>query len=61
MTILGTIALIVLVVLGVMVLRVKGDPMEKESVRKYLADARRTETAPATPKGTDSGSSQPPN
>jgi hypothetical protein len=36
MAILGTIALIVLVILGVMVLRVKSDPLEKQSVRKYV-------------------------
>ncbi|MGC2196382.1 MAG: hypothetical protein WA628_17045 [Terriglobales bacterium] len=46
MIILGTIALIVLVLLGIMVLRVKSDPMEKESVRKILADAKRDEGLP---------------
>jgi hypothetical protein len=55
MTILGTIALIVLVVLGVMVLRVKSDPLEKESVRKVLAEAKRGKSAlPAgSPQGTE--------
>jgi ABC-type transporter Mla subunit MlaD len=38
MTIFGTIALVALVILGVLVLRIKSDPMEKESVRKYFAD-----------------------
>jgi hypothetical protein len=38
MTIFGIIALIALIILGVMVLRIKSDPMEKESVRKYFAD-----------------------
>jgi hypothetical protein len=42
MTILGVVALIALVVLGVMVLRVKSDPMENELIRKTLADAKRT-------------------
>jgi uncharacterized membrane-anchored protein YhcB (DUF1043 family) len=47
MTILGAIALIVLVVLGVMVLRVQSDPLENESVRKYLADTKRAKSAPS--------------
>ena len=38
MTILGTIALIALVILSVMVLRVKSDPMDKKNIRKYLSD-----------------------
>ena len=38
MTILGTLALIALVILSILVLRVKSDPMENKSVRKYLAD-----------------------
>jgi hypothetical protein len=38
MTILGTIALIALVILSVMVLRVKSDPMDNKSIRKYLVD-----------------------
>ena len=38
MTILGTIALIALVILSIMVLRVKSDPMENKSIRKYLVD-----------------------
>ena len=40
MTILGTIALIALVILSVMVLRVKSDPMEKKSIRKYLGESK---------------------
>jgi hypothetical protein len=40
MTILGIIAIIAVVVLGLVVLRVKSDPMEKESVRKILSDAK---------------------
>lgn len=54
MTILGIVALLVLVVLGIMVLRVKGDPSEKASVRKYLAESKGTKAAsdpPATPGG----------
>ena len=43
MTILGTIALIALVILSVMVLRVKSDPMEKKSIRKYLADSKNSD------------------
>jgi hypothetical protein len=40
MAILGTIALITLVILSVMVLRVKSDPMEKQSIRDTLAKAK---------------------
>ena len=40
MTMLGTVALIVLVILSIMVLRVKSDPMEKQSIRDTLADAK---------------------
>ena len=39
MSILGITALILVVVLGLLVLRVKSDPMDKDSVRKYLADS----------------------
>jgi len=38
MTLLGIIALIVLVIAGLLVLRVNSDPMEKESVREFLSD-----------------------
>ena len=41
MTILGIVALIALVVLGVMVLRVKSDPLENESIRNALAESKR--------------------
>jgi len=40
MAILGTIALIALVILSFMVLRVKSDPLEKESIRDTLAEAK---------------------
>ena len=50
MTLIGIIALIVLVVAGIMVLRVKSDPMEKESVREFLSDAKPKQDAPAPPK-----------
>jgi hypothetical protein len=43
MTLLGIVALIVLVIAGLMVLRVKSDPMENESVRDYLADAKQAD------------------
>ena len=43
MTLLGIIALIVLVIAGLMVLRVKSDPMEKESVRELLSDVDKKE------------------
>jgi hypothetical protein len=46
MTILGIIALIVLVIAGIMVLRVKSDPLEKESVREFLSDSKDAAGAP---------------
>jgi hypothetical protein len=49
MTLLGIVALIILVVAGILVLRVKSDPMEKESVREFLADSKGT-TPGAPPK-----------
>jgi hypothetical protein len=48
MTILATIALIVLIFVGIMVLRMKSDPMEKESVRKLLAKPSTPEAASQT-------------
>ena len=52
MTFLGTIALILLIVLGILVLRVKSDPMENESVRKYLADSKATDKSSAASETT---------
>ena len=52
MTLLGTIALILLIVLGVMVLRVKSNPMENESVRKYLADSKSPDKSSAASETT---------
>jgi uncharacterized membrane-anchored protein YhcB (DUF1043 family) len=56
MAILGTIALIVVVILGILVLRVKSDPMENEAVKKALADSTRATTAvsPDSPQASDS-------
>ena len=52
MTILATVAMIVLIFVGVMVLRMKSDPMEKESVRKLLAHKSPTpEAASPTASG----------
>lgn len=42
MTVLGIIALIILVIAGLMVLRVKSDPMEKESVRDFLSEKNKS-------------------
>jgi hypothetical protein len=50
MILLGIIALIVLVIAGLMVLRVKSDPMEKESVRKFLSDEKQKQDAAEPPK-----------
>ena len=50
MTILGIIALIVLVIAGLMVLRVKSDPRDKESVREFLSEGKEKPEAPSPPK-----------
>lgn len=51
MTIAGTIALVALIVLGILVLRVKSDPMENRSVRKFLAEEKGSAPpAPASPR-----------
>ena len=47
MSVLGITALILVVVLGLLVLRVKSDPMEDESVRKYLAESSTDKQDPA--------------
>ena len=46
MTLLGIIALIVLVITGLMVLRVNSDPMEKKSVREFLSDRNKSTENP---------------
>ena len=47
----GTIALVALIVLGILVLRVKSDPMENKWVRKFLADEKGcAPPAPASPR-----------
>jgi hypothetical protein len=48
MTLLGTVALIAVVILGILVLRVKSDPTENESVRKYLAESKQPDGPEAT-------------
>jgi len=58
MAIAGTIALVALIVLGVLVLRVKSDPMENKSVRKYLADENGS--APLAPASPRSDATPPP-
>ncbi len=50
MTILGIIALIVLVIASLMVLRVKSDPMEKESVQEYLSEGKQQQDKAIRPK-----------
>ena len=41
MSLIGTIALIVLVILSILVLRVKSDPLEDKSIRTALSEAKR--------------------
>jgi hypothetical protein len=50
MTLIGIIALIVLVIAGLTVLRVKSDPREKESVRAFLSEDKQKSETPAPPK-----------
>ena len=50
MTLIGIVALFVLVIAGLMVLRVKSDPREKESVRAFLSQDKGKSETPAPPK-----------
>jgi hypothetical protein len=43
MTILGIIALILVVVLGIAVLRMKNDPLESKTLREDLAEFKRSQ------------------
>ena len=57
MTILGIVAIIAVIVMGLLVLRVKSDPMEKESVRRVLEEERaKLAGPPASSPETDSKS-----
>jgi len=56
MTILGIVALVAIVIIGVIVLRVKSDPMEKESVRRVLEEERAKSVVP--PAGSPQGDSK---
>ena len=56
LTAIGILALIALLIASLMVLRVKSDPMEKESVRQYLAES----TSETKPTPTDSTPSPQP-
>jgi len=59
MTILAIAALIVLIVSGVMVLRLKSDPMENKAIKKVLADSERP-TATVSPVSSPGSNSMPP-
>jgi hypothetical protein len=50
MTILGIVALIILVIAGLMVLRVKSDPRDKESVREFLSEGKEKSEPPSPPR-----------
>jgi hypothetical protein len=56
MTILAIAALVILIVSGVLVLRLKSDPMENKAIKKALADSNRATTAvpPVSPPASDS-------
>lgn len=56
MTILAIAALVILIASGVLVLRLKSDPMENEAVKKALADSTRATTGvpPVSPQASDS-------
>jgi len=61
MTILAITALIVLIVSGVMVLRLKGDPMENKAIKKVLADSEgpTATVSPVSSPGSNSKSMPP--
>jgi hypothetical protein len=55
MTFLGIAALIALVIFGVMVLRVKSDPLENNAIREALAESKRNKRglSPEVPQDSD--------
>jgi hypothetical protein len=59
MTFLGIAALIALVVFGVMVLRVKSDPLEDETIREALEESKRSKNV-APPDGSQDPDSTTP-
>ena len=59
MTILAIAALIVLIVSGVMVLRLKSDPMENKALKKNLADSDRTNATVSRASSLDPDSTPP--
>jgi hypothetical protein len=56
MTFFGTFEFVALEILVFLVLRIKSDPMEKESVRKYIADAKGPADAAPTNTSTHTNS-----
>jgi hypothetical protein len=59
MTILVIAALIVLIVSGVMVLRLKSDPLENKAIKKVLADSDRTNATASRTSSLDPDSTLP--
>ena len=59
LTILGILALIGLVIASFMVLRVKSDPMEKEAVRRYLAESKNANRLTSADSRPDDSTSPP--
>lgn len=59
MTILVIAALIVLIVSGVMVLRLKSDPMENKAIKRVLADSDRTNARASRTSSLDPDSTLP--
>jgi hypothetical protein len=60
LTILGILALIALMIASLMVLRVKSDPMEKEDVRRYLAESKNASEPAAANDSRPTNSTSPP-
>ena len=60
MTTLGIVALILLVIAGLMVLRIKSDPMEKDSVREFLSENKNKPEIPTRRRTPETLTTPPP-
>ena len=56
MSLIGTLALIILVVLSILVLRVKSDPLEDKSIRTALSEAKQRKAEAPSASTSDNNS-----
>jgi hypothetical protein len=56
MSLIGTVALIIVVILSILVLRVKSDPLEDKSIRAALSEAKRRKVEASSASTSDENS-----